>query len=100
MTNNGDMPDIPIETMAETENYTIWSAAELDGETTYHLELGPVTVHFFTEEWNEFLEMIREAAQAASGEKGDVEIELDWGALWFDEDEWAEFMQLVAQVSS
>jgi len=27
---------------------------------TYHLELGSVTVHFFEEEWTEFLELVAE----------------------------------------
>lgn len=47
------------ETLAETENYLVWSAEEPDGETTYHLELGSVTCHFFKEEWEEFLALAR-----------------------------------------
>ena len=57
MTNNE--PDLHTETIAETDNYIIWSVEEPDGETTYHLELNNLTVHFFTEEWNEFLELVR-----------------------------------------
>jgi hypothetical protein len=44
-------------TIAETENYLAWKAEEPDGETTYHLELNNVTLHFFTEEWQEFLKL-------------------------------------------
>ncbi len=47
------------ETLAETENYLVWKADEPDGETTYHVELGNLTVHFFREEWDEFLELVR-----------------------------------------
>ncbi len=47
------------ETIAETENYLAWKADEPDGETTYHLELNNVTIHFFPEEWDEFLELAR-----------------------------------------
>jgi hypothetical protein len=47
------------ETMAETESYLAWKAEEPDGETTYHLELNNVTIHFFKEEWDEFLELVR-----------------------------------------
>jgi hypothetical protein len=47
------------ETIAETENYMAWSAHEPDGETTFHLELNNVTLHFFREEWEEFLELAR-----------------------------------------
>jgi hypothetical protein len=47
------------ETIAETDNYLAWKAEEPDGETTYHLELNNVTLHFFTEEWEEFLDLVR-----------------------------------------
>lgn len=48
------------ETIAETESYMVWRASEPDGETTYHLELNNVTVHFFQEEWDEFLKLVKE----------------------------------------
>jgi len=52
--------DEPVtETLAETENFLVWKAEEPDGETTYHIELNNVTVHFFDEEWREFLELAR-----------------------------------------
>jgi hypothetical protein len=51
--------DPKTETIAETENYLAWQAEEGDGETTYHLELNNVTLHFFTEEWTEFLDLVR-----------------------------------------
>jgi hypothetical protein len=47
------------ETMAETENFIAWKAEEPDGETTYHIELNSVTLHFFQEEWDEFVELAR-----------------------------------------
>ena len=47
------------ETIAETDDYLAWKAEEPDGETTYHLELNNVTLHFFKEEWDEFLELVR-----------------------------------------
>ena len=47
------------ETLAETESFLTWKAEEPDGETTYHLELNNVTIHFFKEEWDEFLELVR-----------------------------------------
>lgn len=46
------------QTLAETENYLVWSAEEPDGEITYHMELNNVTLHFFEEEWQEFLELV------------------------------------------
>jgi hypothetical protein len=57
MSNNHGEPQ--TETLAETENYLVWKAEEPDGETTYHVELNNVTVHFFQEEWEEFLELAR-----------------------------------------
>jgi hypothetical protein len=57
MPNHRSEPD--TETIAETENFVIWKAQEPDGETTYHVELNNVTVHFFQEEWDEFLELAR-----------------------------------------
>jgi hypothetical protein len=45
------------ELIAETDNYSAWRAEEPDGETTYHLEMNNVTLHFFQEEWEEFLQL-------------------------------------------
>ena len=45
-------------TIAETDNFLAWQAEEPDGETTYHLELNNVTLHFFKEEWQEFLDLV------------------------------------------
>jgi len=45
-------------TIAKTENYLAWRADEPDNESTYHLELNNVTLHFFKEEWQEFLDLI------------------------------------------
>jgi hypothetical protein len=50
-------------TLAETDNYLAWQAEEPDGETTYHLELNNVTLHFFAEEWVEFLTLVRELSK-------------------------------------
>jgi len=54
-------------TVAETENFMAWQAEEADGETTYHLELNNVTIHFFTEEWEEFLTLARAIIRDADG---------------------------------
>jgi hypothetical protein len=47
------------ETIAETDNFLAWKANEPDGEVTFHLELNNVTLHFFREEWQEFLELVK-----------------------------------------
>ncbi len=50
--------NINTKTLAETDNYIIWQADEPDGETTYHLELNSTTLHFFEEEWQEFIALV------------------------------------------
>lgn len=55
------MADPSIQILAETDSFSIWQADEPDGEVTYHLELGNVTVHLFREEWSELLALMREA---------------------------------------
>jgi len=52
------MDEKEIEVLAETEDFNIWRIEEEDHELTYHLEFGMVTVHFFEEEWGQFLELI------------------------------------------
>ena len=53
-----DLLEPKTETIAETESFLAWKAEEPDGETTYHLELNNVTLHFFKEEWQEFLDLV------------------------------------------
>ena len=57
-------------TLAETENYLSWRAVEPDGEMTNHLELNNVTLHFFDEEWTEFLDLMRIVIQKT--ENGEI----------------------------
>ena len=62
----GNPNEPKTQTIAETENYIAWRADEPDGETTYHLELNNVTLHFFAEEWTEFLELVRGLVQGST----------------------------------
>ncbi len=52
-------PEPKTDTLAETDAYIARKAEEPEGEVTYHLELNNITLHFFTEEWEEFLELVR-----------------------------------------
>jgi hypothetical protein len=54
-----EYPEPKTQVVAETDNFLAWRADEPDGETTYHLELNNVTLHFFQEEWDEFLGLVR-----------------------------------------
>ena len=56
MKNQSD--DIKTTILTETNNFIAWMAEEPDEETTYHLELNSVTMHFFEEEWKEFKELV------------------------------------------
>ena len=51
--------DFKTKTLSETENYMAWEVAEPDGEVTYHLELNNLTLHFFKEEWDEFMRLMK-----------------------------------------
>jgi hypothetical protein len=55
-----DNNDISTTSVAETANFIVWSAKESDGEETHHIELGLATIHFFKEEWEEFLELFKD----------------------------------------
>ena len=55
---NDNGQELNTEVIAETENFLAWRADEPDEESTYHLELNNLTVHFFSEEWNEFLQLV------------------------------------------
>jgi hypothetical protein len=54
------MPQIEPKTseIASTENYLVWKAEEPD-EITYHVDVDNVTLHFFKEEWEEFLDLMK-----------------------------------------
>jgi len=55
------MPDNETDTnvLAETDNYVIYTAEELDGETTFHIELDKITLHFFKEEFDELVRLVK-----------------------------------------
>lgn len=66
--------NIAVETLAETERYTVWRAREPDGEIQYHIDMENVTVHFFQEEWDELValmsQFVDDSAPPKSKNKG------------------------------
>jgi hypothetical protein len=44
--------------IAETESYFVWRSDE-EGEYVYHLELGGVSLHMTSEEWEELVELMK-----------------------------------------
>lgn len=109
--------DINTEEIYMTEHYSAWKAVEPDEETTYHIEFGTVTVHFYLEEWEEFLEFAAEVVKAPKGKKGNIaetesylayydeeandprySIEMDEAILFFYEADWPEILELFANL--
>jgi hypothetical protein len=52
------MVEPTLETLAETEMYEVFRSRDEDGMTTYHLEMGNVTIHFLPEDWEEFKDLL------------------------------------------
>ena len=59
MNDQADSVPLRVEDLAETDSFTAWRVEEPDGEITYHVEFGSVTLHFFQEEWDEALDLFR-----------------------------------------
>ncbi len=57
LNNNSEM-DMDI--IAETENFAVWRSQEGDG-FAYHVELGGITLHLESEEWEELAVLIKSA---------------------------------------
>ena len=55
--NNGYEED---DTLSETENYIVWRSEEEEG-SLYHVELGGVTLHMTSEEWEELVLLVKGA---------------------------------------
>ena len=51
---------VPMDTLAQTENFLVWTSDD-DGETVYHLELDVLTLHFYAEDWEEIVTLIKDA---------------------------------------
>ena len=67
LTKMTDQPEIPVETLAETDSYSVWRSQEPDNEDSYHIEFGSVTVHFFDEEWQEFMQLMHDLPADVTG---------------------------------
>lgn len=51
------------DTLYETESYIVWRSEEDEG-TLYHVELGGVTLHLASEEWEELVLLVKGADAA------------------------------------
>lgn len=45
-------------TLAESETFLIWRSEEED-DYLYHIEMGPITLHLTSEEWEEFVTLMK-----------------------------------------
>ena len=50
--------DFNLEPLSETENYMVFSTEDEEGETVYHVEVFNITLHFYKDEWDEFLALM------------------------------------------
>jgi hypothetical protein len=48
------------EVIAETSNYLVWKGEDVDAEVCYHLEVGNAMLTFYTEEWIEMIDLIKQ----------------------------------------
>ncbi len=106
--------NIKTEEIAKTENFMVWKAYEPDEEITYHVEFDRTTVHFYIEEWDEFLEFkdgFIDIPMGTTGVLAETEnylasceedegnilytIEMPFLTLYFYEDDWKEIIELL-----
>ena len=52
--------NLEVDMVAETENFAIWRSPDDEG-FIYHVELGSITLHLASDEWEEFLELMGDA---------------------------------------
>lgn len=58
---NDPEDEFEMETLAETEHFTLWRSTGDDGHSLFHLELGNVSIHLTEEEWEELVELVDQA---------------------------------------
>jgi hypothetical protein len=52
--------NLEVNMVAETENFAVWRSPDEAG-FIYHIELGSITLHLASDEWEEFLELMGDA---------------------------------------
>ena len=111
--------EIKPQIIAQTENFVAWRADEPDGETTFHLDINNLTIHFFQEEWDEFLEFSNLITKAASEKVDEViaetatflatlektgsdekiyVLEISGASIYLYEPDWLEFKALIKEL--
>lgn len=57
------------EVIAETTNYLVWKGEDVDGEVCYHLEVGNAMLTFYTEEWIEMIDLLKQVMKDSEQRK-------------------------------
>jgi hypothetical protein len=96
--NNNNHGEPRTETIAETDNFHAWLAEEPDGETTYYLQAGRATINFFQEEWDQFLELVKDIDAIKPDDDELYRLEFDNVDVWMDEEDWREFKNLAKEL--
>lgn len=58
---NGQEDDYHVVVLAETDNFAVFQAEDIEGEPVYSVELGSVTLHLYQDEWDELLDLLKSA---------------------------------------
>lgn len=111
--------EIRPQIIAQTENFVAWRADEPDGETTYHLDINNLTIHFFQEEWDEFMEFRNLLGKVANKKVDEIlaetnsflatleqtgnneqvyVLEISGATIYFYEADWLEFKELINEL--
>lgn len=64
-----DTMEQKYEVIAETSNYLVWKGEDVDSEVCYHLEVGNAMLTFFTEEWIEMLDLLKQVMKDSEQRK-------------------------------
>ena len=56
--------DQEFDVIAETEHCIIWKGEEVDGEVSYHIEVGNTMLTFYTEDWIEIIDLMQRTLKA------------------------------------
>jgi hypothetical protein len=49
--------NLEVDMVAESENFAVWRSPDEEG-FIYHVELGSITLHLASDEWEELLELL------------------------------------------
>jgi hypothetical protein len=49
--------NLEVDMVTETENFAVWRSPDDEG-FIYHIELGSITLHLASDEWEELLELL------------------------------------------